>query len=215
MVSKSELLALWQSLNQVNRHNIGTAPRQVQMVIMALVVLAVLVFAWGLLIMPSYQRLNAAQSQETTLIAQYQQTYQQAQAFEASRLAMMDEQAKRQAKLDALPKSAPMTQIVGMLNTKAQMHGVSIDSATVQAVSEQTHFDERTIQVVATGSYHQLGQWLTDVANSGYVLSLRDFDLRYESSDRLRISAMLIAYQAKKPESTAANSDTQGVVDGK
>ncbi len=214
-MNKSALSELWQSLNQVNRHNIGTAPRQVQMVVMALVVMAVLVFVWGLLIAPSYQRLNAAQSQEATLIAQYHDTHRQVQAYEVSRLAMMAEQNKRQAKLDALPKSAPMTQIVGMLNTKAQLQGVSVVSATVQAVSEQAYFDERAIQVVATGSYHQLGQWLTDVANSGYLLGLRDFELRYDSSTQLRLNAQMIAYQAKKAESATTEPMPQGVINGK
>lgn len=214
-MNKSALSELWQSLNQVNRHNIGTAPRQVQMVVIALVMMAVLVFVWGLLIAPSYQRLNAAQSQEATLIAQYHDTHRQVQAYEVSRLAMMAEQNKRQAKLDALPKSAPMTQIVGMLNTKAQLQGVSVVSATVQAVSEQAHFDERAIQVVATGSYHQLGQWLTDVANSGYLLGLRDFELRYDSSTQLRLNAQMIAYQAKKAESATTEPMAQGVINGK
>lgn len=214
-MNKSALSELWQSLNQVNRHNIGTAPRQVQMVVIALVMMAVLVFVWGLLIAPSYQRLNAAQSQEATLIAQYHDTHRQVQAYEVSRLAMMAEQNKRQAKLDALPKSAPMTQIVGMLNTKAQLQGVSVVSATVQAVSEQAHFDERAIQVVAIGSYHQLGQWLTDVANSGYLLGLRDFELRYDSSTQLRLNAQMIAYQAKKAESATTEPMAQGVINGK
>lgn len=210
------LKQFWEQLNQINLHNIGQAPRAVQLTALALGVLLISVFAWLLLISPSLQKLSAAKSQEQTLIREFADKYPQTHEFEALNQLLLTQNTRLQLVLEQLPKSAPMTQIVGVINTKAQQAGVQVIGASVQAGSEEAYYTERAIAVRAIGSYHAIGRWLFDLSSSPYLLTVHDFDIQASGGNQLNFTAVFKTYQAnkapKRPTQSMAEGSDEGLV---
>lgn len=197
----------WQNLNQVNRHNIGTASNKIKLTVIALMAAMVGVFGWLLILSPSMQNLLAAKSQEQVLIDEFADKYKQTQKFDLLSQQLLEQNTALQNKLQALPRQAMMTQIVGMINTQAQKSGVKIISASVQAGSEQQYYTQRPILVQAMGDYHALGRWLFELLQSEYLLTVQDFKLVASTNHQLEINMQIYTYQAnKKPNVSKAGN---------
>lgn len=193
---QASMAEFWQKLNQVNRHNIAQAPKSVQTVVLMLIIAVLAIFAWLVLISPQYDRLTAAHSQQLRLIDEFAQSHRQLGQFDATRQRLIDENTKLQARLSQLPVSAPMTQIVSELQSQAAMHQVRIQSASVQAMHMTPNVTERPIAVVATGSYHDLGQWLFALTQLPFLLAVSDFEITAEQGGRLRLTMTVLTFQA-------------------
>lgn len=200
----------WDELNQINIHTIGQAPKAIQLTVLALGVLLMAIFAWLLLISPSLKKLSAAKSHEQTLIREFADKYQQTHEFETINQTLLAQNTRLQTMLEQLPKSAPMTQIVGMINTQAQQAGVQVIGASVQAGSEQDYYTERPIAVRAMGSYHAIGRWLFELSNSQYLLTVHDFDVQAADGNRLNFTAVLKTYQANKAQKRPDHTTSDG-----
>lgn len=207
------LKQFWEQLNQFNIHSIGQAPRAVQLTALALMILLIGVFAWLLLISPSLQKLSAAKSHEQTLIREFADKYPQTHELEALSQSLITQNTRLQQLLEQLPKSAPMTQIVGMINTKAQQAGVQVVGASVQAGTEAEYYTERPIAVRAIGSYHAIGRWLFELSSSPYLLTVHDVDIQASERNLLNFTAVFKTYQANKSAKPAAQSAAE-VSDG-
>ncbi|MFB6348873.1 type 4a pilus biogenesis protein PilO [Moraxella sp. ZJ142] len=201
----------WQELRQINHHNIATAPKAIQGTVLALLALLLILFAWLFLLAPNLQKRNAAKSQEQVLIAEFADKYQKVQQFDELERQLLAQNTALIDRLDKLPRRAPMTEIVSMINTQAQAVGVQIMGATVQAGREQEYYTERPIAVRAMGNYHALGKWLLALSNSGYLLTVHDFEIQAQTDNRLLLSMQIHTYQANKKTKlpTGQADDTQ------
>lgn len=209
----ASLKDFWHQLNQINIHTIGQAPKAIQLTVLALGLLLIGIFAWLILISPSLQKLSAAKSHEQTLIREFADKYHQTHEFETLNQDLLAQNTRLQSRLEQLPKSAPMTQIVGVINTKARQAGVQVIEASVQAGREQAYYTERPIAVRAIGSYHAIGRWLFDLSGSDYLLTVHDFDIQATDDHRLNFAAVFKTYQAHKmtkhttPPNTVTGTD--------
>lgn len=206
------LKQFWEQLNQINIHSIGQAPAAVQLTALVLMVLLIGVFAWLLLISPSLQKLSAAKSHEQTLIREFADKYPQTHELEALSQSLITQNTRLQLLLEQLPKSAPMTQIVGTINTKAGQVGVQVVGASVQAGTEAVYYTERPIAVRAIGSYHAIGR-LFELSSSPYLLTVHDIDIQASERNLLNFTAVFKTYQANKSAKPAAQSAAE-VSDG-
>lgn len=202
----------WQTLNQVNRHNIGSAPRSVQAVVIALVVSVIAMVAWLALISPSQTKRSALMSQEQSLMDEFIRSHRQLQVIEPKKAQLESESQALDAKLAQVPKSAPMTQIISMIHTQADQAGVQVLSATVQPmIRSSAPMIERPMMVVATGDYHALGRWLMVLDDSEYLLTMGDYELTADgSSNRLRLTMRLITYQVNDQYDAAKTAQGAG-----
>lgn len=91
-----------------------------------------------------------------------------------------------------------MSEIIGMINTKAQAVNVQVVSASVQAGREQDYYTERPIVVSATGDYHALGRWLLELSEANHLLTVHDFDLKAGLNHQLMMIVQMKTYQANK-----------------
>lgn len=205
-----QLQSFWYELNQVNRHTIAQAPKYIQLTVLGLIVMIIGIFGWLVAILPSTQKLSAAQSQEAALIDEFATKYHEAQQFDHLSYQVMQNNAQLENQLNALPRTAPMSEIIGMINTKAQAVNVKVVSASVQAGSEQDYYTERPIAVSATGDYHALGRWLLGLSDSGYLLTVHDYDLQAGLDRQLMLIIQMKTYQANKKPKPVAQQVSDG-----
>ena len=205
-----QLQSFWYELNQVNRHTIAQAPKYIQRTVLGLIVMIIGIFGWLVAILPSIQKLSAAQSQEAALIDEFATKYHEAQQFDHLSHQVMQNNAQLENQLNALPRTAPMSEIIGMINTKAQAVNVQVVSASVQAGSEQDYYTERPIAVSATGDYHALGRWLLGLSDSGYLLTMHDYDLQAGLDRQLMLIIQMKTYQANKKPKPVAQQVSDG-----
>lgn len=193
-----QLQSFWYELNQVNRHTIAQSPKYIQLTVLSLIVMIIGIFGWLLVILPTIQKLNAAQSQESALIDEFATKYHKAQQFDHLSQQVIQKNTQLENQLNALPRTAPMSEVIEMINTKAQAVNVQVVSASVQAGSEQDYYTERPIAVSVTGDYHALGRWLLELSDSGYLLTVHDFDLKADLNRQLMMIVQMKTYQANK-----------------
>ncbi|OOS06592.1 type IV pilus assembly protein PilO [Moraxella cuniculi DSM 21768] len=200
----------WQKLKQVDRHNIAEADSSVQWTVLLILLLIVGTFAWIGLIAPSTNKLKAVRSQEQVLLQQFAEKYEAGKQYEAVREQLIKQNELLENELAKLPRSAPMTQIVAMINAKAEDAGVQIISAKVQAGREQEYYTQRPIAVSAVGRYHALGRWLFALAESEYLLTVQNVSLQAQADNRLVFDAEFITYQASKKPVVPPTDKTDG-----
>ncbi|AXT95301.1 type IV pilus inner membrane component PilO [Moraxella catarrhalis] len=193
-----QLQSFWYELNQVNRHTIAQSPKYIQLTVLGLIVMIIGIFGWLLAILPTIQKLNAAQSQESALIDEFATKYHKAQQFDHLSHQVIQKNTQLENQLNALPRTAPMSEIIGMINTKAQAVNVQVVSASVQAGREQDYYTERPIAVSATGNYHALGRWLLELSEAKHLLTVHDFDLKAGLNHQLMMIVQMKTYQANK-----------------
>ncbi|VEG12783.1 type 4a pilus biogenesis protein PilO [Moraxella cuniculi] len=200
----------WQKLKQVDRHNIADADSSVQWAVLLILLLIVGTFAWIGLIAPSTNKLKAVRSQEQVLLQQFAEKYEAGKQYEAVREQLIKQNELLENELAKLPRSAPMTQIVAMINAKAEDAGVQIISAKVQAGSEQEYYTQRPIAVSAVGRYHALGRWLFALVESEHLLTVQNVSLQAQADNRLVFDAEFITYQASKKPVVPLTDKTDG-----
>lgn len=200
----------WQKLKQVDRHNIADADSSVQWAVLLILLLIVGTFAWIGLIAPSTKKLEAVRSQEQVLLQQFAEKYEAGKQYEAVREQLIKQNELLENELAKLPRSAPMMQIVAMINAKAEDAGVQIISAKVQAGNEQEYYTQRPIAVSAVGRYHALGRWLFALAESEYLLTVQNVSLQAQADNRLVFDAEFITYQASKKPVVPSTDKTDG-----
>lgn len=193
-----QLQSFWYELNQVNRHTIAQSPKYIQLTVLGLIVMIIGIFGWLLAILPTIQKLNAAQSQESALIDEFAMKYHEALQFDHFNHLLIQKNTQLENQLNALPRTAPMSKIIEMINTKAQAVNVQVVSASVQAGREQDYYTERPIAVSATGDYHALGRWLLELSDASYLLTVHDFDLKAGLNRQLMMVVQMKTYQANK-----------------
>ena len=182
-MSFAETLNQWREsassieLDQIDWEEPGSWPGLVKAFMLLLAFIVVLGLGYQFLAKAQIQKLEAVEKEEAALREDFS-----AKAFEAANLDALREQMREmQQVFDALVNQLPSdTQVPGLLEDISAIgvsNGLEFNSVELQAEVTQEFYVELPIDILVSGTYHDLGAFVSGIAGLPRIVTLHDFEI--------------------------------------
>jgi type IV pilus assembly protein PilO len=164
-----------EQLNDIN--NVGSWPLAVKIIIWVLAFAGALAAGYFAHVTSLQGELAKTQRAEVSLKDDYKKKYFQAVHLDAYKKQQKEMEESFEAILRQLPSDTEIPGLIEDITLVGLKNGLSFTSIDLQP--EQTHefYIEKPIQIVVSGSYHDLGAFVSDVADLSRIVTLHDFTI--------------------------------------
>lgn len=181
-------------------------PRYLLCVFIALGVAAAL---WFTLLVDYEEELQAAQAKEVTLKAEYQKNLVKAVNLDA--LKKQREQVQQYVlQLEKqLPSKAEMAALLSDINQAGLGRSLQFDLFRPGQIVVRDYYAELPIAVRVTGKYHDMGAFAADIANLSRIVTLNNLSIAPAAKDsgNLTLDATARTFRYLDPEEVQAQRD--------
>ena len=179
------------SMKKLDLNNVGSWPRNMQIVFAAIVAVVILLLSWLLLLSGKKDELTALEAQETTLRKTFEEKQGQAANLEPLRqqLAQMEQELRQM--LRQLPSRTEMADLITDISQTALASGLRNELFRPQPETTQAFYAEKPIQLRLVGNYHQFGAFMSGVASLPRVviMTMHDISLTPQGKDNALVMA--------------------------
>jgi len=189
-------------LNDLDVNNIGSWPAPVKAIIMLLVFLLVLGGGYYLTLTAKLDTLERAELKEADLKKEYEQKSADAANLDAYRLQKAAMEKNFGALLRQLPSDTEVPGLLDDITRTALDNELTIQSIALQDEHRTEFYVELPIDIVVEGNYHNIGAFISGVANLSRIVTLHDFVLapQDQSPDNLRMTILAKTYRYLEEE---------------
>ncbi|MDG1662249.1 MAG: type 4a pilus biogenesis protein PilO [Pseudomonadales bacterium] len=164
-------------LDQIDWEEPGTWPALVKSGLMILAVLLTALLGYIFVVKAQLDDLNSVEGEELALRAEFQ-----AKAFEAANLASLrDQMVEMNQMFGALVSQLPSdTEVPGLLEDITAIgssNGLEFNSIELQEEVLQEFYVELPIDILVTGTYHDLGSFVSGISGLPRIVTLHDFEM--------------------------------------
>ena len=195
-------------LDQLELSTVGSWPMLIKAGMVALAVLLISLLGYYFWITDKSAEFGKEKAKEATLKTQYEQ-----KAFEAKNLdALRRQRDEAQASFGALLRQLPAdTEVPGLLEdiTNAALEAnLKIESVDLQEERRAEFYIELPISIKVEGSYHDLGAFVSSVANLSRIVTLHDFSIVPKGgADHLAMTILARTYRYLDEEAQAKEDE--------
>ena len=149
-------------------------PRRVLLVVVAL---AVLLGLWFVLLSGMRTQLETERQRETQLRTEFSTKVAKAANLEVLRVQLEQVRTHVRQLERQLPSRAEMDALLSDINQAGVMRGLQFELFRPGQVQVRDHYAELPIAVRVSGSYHDIGQFVSDVAHLSRIVTLNNLSL--------------------------------------
>ena len=177
-------------------NDIGVWPAAVKGIILTILFVAVLAGGYFFYLTDKQDVLTRVQGEETALKSEYE-----SKSFQAANLQQYrDQQTEMEARFGTLLRQLPSdTEVPGLLEDitlAALNNGLKIESIDLQPERRAEFYVELPITITVNGDFHDLGSFVSGVANLSRIVTLHDFTIAPETSPGdLKMSILAKTYR--------------------
>ncbi|MFZ5607803.1 MAG: type 4a pilus biogenesis protein PilO [Pseudomonadota bacterium] len=172
------------NLRELDINNIGSWPREAQLVFCGLLALVIVVIAWFVAISGQRDELKRLQAQESDLRTEFETKQGRAANLEPlkQQLAQMEQQLQQM--LRQLPSKTEMPDLIVDISQTALATGIQNDLFQPGPEAKQDFYAEKPIMLRMVGTYHQFGAFVSGVASLPRVviMTMHDISLQPKKS---------------------------------
>lgn len=189
-------------VNDIDFDNIGSWPVGVKVVLCALLLIVVLAAGYYFHIKDLQAQLGRVQAEESRLKQDFEKKAFEAANLEAYKEQMVEMEESFGALVSQLPSDTEVPGLLEDITNKGLMNGLEINSINLQAEQAREFYVELPIAITATGSYHDLGAFISGMAGLPRIVTLHDFSItaRSGNSNALNLSITAKTYRYKDGE---------------
>ncbi len=158
-------------------NNIGNWPWPGKIVVIALVMLVVFGLGYYFFTSDQIQELEAKQRIEQDKLSEFRTKYKKAANLELYRVQMEEMQGIFNDLLERLPKSTEIPGLLDEISYAASGAGVDLISHSYQTEIPKEFYMEKPISILATGSYHQIADFVSRISGLPRIVTLHDFKI--------------------------------------
>lgn len=166
--------------------NVGSWPLPVKMLIWALLLILVVAAGYYYHVEDLQLALTTAEAKEIDLKKDFETKAFQAANLNAYRQQMVEMEESFGALVSQLPSYTEVPGLLEDITNKGLLNGMEIAGIDLQAEQESEFYVELPIEIVASGSYHDLGAFISGMAALPRIVTLHDFQIS-SSSDNAHI----------------------------
>ena len=189
-------------VNDIDFDNIGSWPASVKAALCLLLLIAVLVAGYYFHIKDLQLQFDRVQAEESRLRQDFEKKAFEASNLEAYKQQMFEMEESFGALVSQLPSDTEVPGLLEDITNKGLMNGLEINSINLQAEQAREFYVELPIAITATGSYHDLGAFISGMAGLPRIVTLHDFSItaRTGNSNALNLSITAKTYRYKDGE---------------
>lgn len=204
MAMEDSLRALREfDLNDLSVDNLGTMPMVLKVIIGVLLFAAVLAGGYYFHIEELRLQLDREIAKESTLKQEYEKKAFQVANLDAYRRQMVEMEESFGALISQLPSDTEVPGLLEDITNKGLLNGLDIASINLQPEVSREFYVELPIAIEASGSYHDLGAFISGMAGLPRIVTLHDFTISGsgENANDLKLSITAKTYRYKDGDS--------------
>ena len=182
-MAMQDLLESLQSfdLGQLNDfNNVGSWPMAVKVIMWVLAFAGALALGYFLHVTDLQKELQRVQVIESELREDYELKYFEAVHLEDYRKQQLEMEESFETILRQLPSDTEIPGLIEDITLVGLKNGLSFTSIDLQPEELHEFYIEKPIKIVVTGGYHELGAFVSDVADLSRIVTLHDFTISPE-----------------------------------
>ena len=165
-------------VNDINLDNIGTLPIVIKVILCLILFGLVLAGGYYYHVKNLQLTLAGVQQQEATLKQEYEKKAFQVANLDAYRRQMAEMEESFGALISQLPSDTEVPGLLEDITNKGLLNGLEITTIDLQPEVSREFYVELPIAIVASGSYHDLGAFISGMAGLPRIVTLHDFTIR-------------------------------------
>lgn len=165
-------------IGELDFDNVGSWPLAIKVLVWALLLIAVLVGGYYYHIEDMQKKLADAEAKEVTLKKDFEKKAFQAANLDAYRQQMAEMEESFGALVSQLPSDTEVPGLLEDITNKGQLNGLLIETIDLEKEKAQEFYVELPISISATGSYHDLGAFISGMAGLPRIVTLHDFQIK-------------------------------------
>jgi type IV pilus assembly protein PilO len=186
-------------LNSLDFDNVGSWPAPIKLFIWLVLLLAVLAAGYYYHIEDMQIQLAKVEKEEVELKKDFEKKAFQAANLEAYRQQMVEMEESFGALVSQLPSDTEVPGLLEDITNKGLLNGLEIASIDLQKETAREFYVELPIAINASGSYHDLGAFISGMAGLPRIVTLHDFTISAKGNDanHLRMNIVAKTYRYK------------------
>lgn len=180
-------------VNDLDFDNVGSWPPAIKGLIWAALVIAVLIGGYYYHIEDMQLELANAEAKEVKLKKDFEAKAFQAANLEAYRQQMVEMEESFGALVSQLPSDTEVPGLLEDITNKGLLNGLDIASIDLQKESAKEFYVELPIAINASGSYHDLGAFISGMAGLPRIVTLHDFQITANKKNTNKLDMKIIA----------------------
>ena len=173
--------------------NVGSWPTAIKFIIFAVILVGVLVAGYYYHIEELQQNLAKEEAQEEKLKKEFEKKAFQAANLDAYRQQMVEMEESFGALVSQLPSETEVPGLLEDITNKGLLNGLNIASIDLLAETSREFYVELPIAIVASGSYHDLGAFISGMAGLPRIVTLHDFNISLKGNNANNLQMKIIA----------------------
>ena len=157
--------------------NIGTWPTPAKLTIWVVLFVGVIVAGYYYDIEGLQVELARQEAEEIKLKKEYEQKAFQAANLDAYRQEMVEMEESFGALVSQLPSDTEVPGLLEDITNKGLLNGLQISSIDLKKEQAEEFYIELPIEIKATGSYHDLGAFVSGMAGLPRIVTLHNFEI--------------------------------------
>ncbi|MEM6579785.1 MAG: type 4a pilus biogenesis protein PilO [Pseudomonadota bacterium] len=180
-------------INSLDFDNVGSWPVPVKVFIWVLLICLVLAGGYYYHIQDMQDELAKVEAKEIELKKDFEKKAFQAANLEAYRQQMVEMEESFGALVSQLPSDTEVPGLLEDITNKGLLNGLNIASIDLQNETSREFYVELPIAISASGSYHDLGAFISGMAGLPRIVTLHDFTITARGNDANNLGMNIIA----------------------
>ncbi len=179
--------------NSLDFDNVGSWPIPIKVFIWVALVAVVLAAGYYYHIEELQLQLAKVEAEEVELKKDFEKKAFQAANLDAYRQQMVEMEESFGALVSQLPSDTEVPGLLEDITNKGLLNGLEISSIDLQKETAREFYVELPIAINASGSYHDLGAFISGMAGLPRIVTLHDFTINSSGNDANHLSMNIIA----------------------
>jgi type IV pilus assembly protein PilO len=186
-------------LGSLDFDNIGSWPTPIKVLIWVVLVVAVLAAGYYYHIEDMQLELAKVEAKEVELKKEFEKKAFQAANLDAYRQQMVEMEESFGALVSQLPSDTEVPGLLEDITNKGLLNGLEISAIDLKKEKASEFYVELPIAITASGSYHDLGAFISGMAGLPRIVTLHDFQItnKGENANRLDMRILAKTYRYK------------------
>ncbi|MEW9797373.1 type 4a pilus biogenesis protein PilO [Alteromonas sp. CYL-A6] len=188
-------VAKLKELNELDFEQVAVWPKEVKIVVAAFVAILVGALSYYFLVSPKLPVLDAAEVREQELKLQFEAKYRIAVNLEAYKEQLARIESDFSSMLKSLPTSNETPGLLDDITFVGTSSGLNFKMLNWQQEVPKEFYTELPIEMEVSGGYHNIGEFMSKVADLPRIVTLHDFSLEGEKGN-LQLQLQAKTYRA-------------------
>lgn len=180
-------------LADLDFENVGSWPLAAKAMVIVILFVALLVGGYYYHLSELSGRLQTAESRELDLRRQFERKSFEAENLEAYKAQLEEMRESFGALVSQLPSDTEVPGLLEDISSKGELNGLSIEAIDLLDEVLEEFYVELPISISATGSYHDLGAFISGMAGLPRIVTLHDFEIEMSEDDSTNLQMDITA----------------------